>query len=196
MNWRTVQKNDQVAAGDRYQDSGMVVTNQSGGYIEPRTFKDYYNQILNIAGVRHFTFHALRHTFASRAMEQGMDVKTLSVLLGHYSVSFTLDTYAHVLNDHKVAGMALMEDLYTAESASAHELSYPIIVTMQEDGEMLLEAPDFPQVQFCGTDFGQGLQYMKDRLQEELLLASLPPVPTSPSQLSLASNQYLIQIPA
>ena len=37
---------------------------------------------------------------------------------------------------------------------------------------------------------------MKDRLQEELLLASLPPVPTSPSQLSLASNQYLIQIPA
>lgn len=196
MNWRTVQKNDQVAAGGRYQDSGMVVTNQLGGYIEPRTFKDYYNQILNIAGVRHFTFHALRHTFASRAMEQGMDVKTLSVLLGHYSVSFTLDTYAHVLNDHKVAGMALMEDLYTAESASAHELSYPIIVTMQEDGEMLLEAPDFPQVQFCGTDFGQGLQYMKDRLQEELLLASLPPVPTSPSQLSLASNQYLIQIPA
>ena len=82
-----------------------------------------------------------------------MDVKTLSVLLGHYSVSFTLDTYAHVLNDHKVAGMALMEDLYTAESASVHELFYPIIVTMQKEGEMLLEAPDFPQVQFCGTDF-------------------------------------------
>lgn len=196
MNWRTVQKNDQIATGDRYQDSGMIVTNQSGGYIEPRTFKDYYNQILNIAGLRHLTFHALRHTFASRAMEQGMDVKTLSVLLGHYSVSFTLDTYAHVLNDHKVAGMALMEDLYTAESASVHELFYPIIVTMQKEGEMLLEAPDFPQVQFCGTDFGQGLQYMKDRLQEELLLTSLPPVPTSPSQLSLASNQYLIQIPA
>ena len=195
MNWRTVQKNDQIATGDRYQDSGMIVTNQSGGYIEPRTFKDYYNQILNIAGLRHLTFHALRHTFASRAMEQGMDVKTLSVLLGHYSVSFTLDTYAHVLNDHKVEGMALMEDLYTAESASVHELFYPIIVTMQKEGEMLLEAPDFPQVQFCGTDFGQGLQYMKDRLQEELLLTSLPPVPTSPSQLSLASNQYLIQIP-
>ena len=153
MNWRTVQKNDQIATGDRYQDSGMIVTNQSGGYIEPRTFKDYYNQILNIAGLRHLTFHALRHTFASRAMEQGMDVKTLSVLLGHYSVSFTLDTYAHVLNDHKVAGMALMEDLYTAESASVHELFYPIIVTMQKEGEMLLEAPDFPQVQFCGTDF-------------------------------------------
>ena len=153
MNWRTVQKNDQIATGDRYQDSGMIVTNQSGGYIEPRTFKDYYNQILNIAGLRHLTFHALRHTFASRAMEQGMDVKTLSVLLGHYSVSFTLDTYAHVLNDHKVEGMALMEDLYTAESASVHELFYPIIVTMQKEGEMLLEAPDFPQVQFCGTDF-------------------------------------------
>ena len=55
-----------------------------------------------------------------------------------------------------------------------------------------VKVPFWPGVR---TDFGQGLQYMKDRLQEELLLTSLPPVPTSPSQLSLASNQYLIQIP-
>ncbi|MCD8050576.1 MAG: site-specific integrase, partial [Clostridiales bacterium] len=99
LRWRTVQEADRTAAGDRYQESGMIVTNPLGGYIEPRTFSDYYAQILALAGLPHFTFHALRHTFASRAMEQGMDEKTLSVLLGHYSVSFTLDTYAHVLDD-------------------------------------------------------------------------------------------------
>lgn len=110
--WKAVQDNDRALAGDNYCDSGMVVTNPLGGYIEPRTFKDYYNNILELAGLRHFTFHALRHTFASRAMEQGMDAKTLSVILGHYSVSFTLDTYAHVLNAHKIQGMALMENLY------------------------------------------------------------------------------------
>ena len=51
--------------------------------IEPRTFKDYYNQMLGLSGLPHFTFHALRHTFASRATEEGMDMKTLSVIMGH-----------------------------------------------------------------------------------------------------------------
>ena len=69
--WREIQQQDKTNAGDSYVESGFIVTNPYGGYIEPRTFKDYYNQILAISGLRHFTFHALRHTFASRAMEQG-----------------------------------------------------------------------------------------------------------------------------
>jgi len=110
--WKKVQQDDAALMGDAYQDSGMIVTNQYGGYIEPRTFKDYYNQILELSGLPHFTFHALRHTFATRALEQGMDAKTLSVLLGHYSVSFTLDTYAHVLDSQKKDAMSLMEELF------------------------------------------------------------------------------------
>lgn len=83
-----------------------------GGYIEPDTFRSYYKKLLAAAGLRLFTFHALRHTFATSALEQGMDAKTLSVLLGHYSVAFTLDTYAHVLDDHKRENMALMAGLF------------------------------------------------------------------------------------
>ena len=93
----------------------------------PCTFKDYNNhQILQASGLRHFTFHALRHTFASRAMEQGMDPKTLSEIMGHYSVSFTLDTYAHVLNGHKQEAVALLGDLFTAQPQST---VYPLVVT-------------------------------------------------------------------
>ena len=46
-------------------------------------------------------FHALRHTFSTRALEVGMDYKTLSEILGHSSVGITLDLYAHSLNEHK-----------------------------------------------------------------------------------------------
>ena len=70
LSWKSVQANDRISAGEQYCDSGMLVTNQFEGYIEPRTFKDYYNQILELGGMRHFTFHALRHTFASRAMSK------------------------------------------------------------------------------------------------------------------------------
>lgn len=51
--------------------------------------------LLKDADIGHFTFHALRHTFATRALERGMDYKTLSAILGHYSVAFTMDTYGH-----------------------------------------------------------------------------------------------------
>ncbi|MBR3870288.1 MAG: site-specific integrase [Clostridia bacterium] len=113
QSWNAIQNADRLAAAENYEQSGFIVTNPMGKYIEPRTFKDYYNQILQLSGLQHFTFHALRHTFASRAMEQGMDAKTLSMILGHSSVSFTLDTYTHVLDTHKREGMALMEELYT-----------------------------------------------------------------------------------
>ena len=114
--WQSVQEQDRMLAGNAYQDLGMVVSNPLGLYIEPRTFKDHYDQILKAAGIGHFTFHALRHTFATRALEQKMDSKTLSTILGHYSVSFTLDTYAHVLDAHKREGMKLMEELYEMQS--------------------------------------------------------------------------------
>ena len=195
MNWRNIQRNDQAMAGDQYQDSGMVVTNPFGGFIEPRTFKDQYDQILALAGLRHFTFHALRHTFASRAMEQGMDAKTLSVLLGHASVSFTMDTYAHVLTDYKKESMALMEDLYSMDQTPLQEVSYSVIVTTLSDGSMQFDVPDFPEVKYSGTDMPQGLQYIKERLQEEKLISIFPPSPTPSNQIELQPGQLLLQIP-
>ena len=46
-------------------------------------------------------FHSLRHTFATRALECGMDVKTLSEILGHKNATVTLNRYAHSLMEHK-----------------------------------------------------------------------------------------------
>ena len=125
-----------------------------------------------------------------------MDAKTLSVILGHASVSFTMDTYAHVLTDYKKENMTLMEELFDmGQPVVQQEMSYPVITTTQVDGTLLFQAPDFPGIEFTGTDMGQGLQVMKEQIQEEKLVSIFPIVPTPPSQISLQSNQFLLQIP-
>lgn len=192
--WRNIQMQDKAVAGDAYQESGYIVTNELGGYIEPRTFRDYYLQILTIAGLRHFKFHALRHTFASRALEQGMDSKTLSAIMGHYSVSFTLDTYAHVLDDHKQVGMALMGDLFEMQPSVPAEIFYPVLVTTFDDFSVELVSLNFPDVNYVGDNMAEGLQFIKESIHEKSLTegnyatgqATVPPV--------LESNQMLLNL--
>ncbi len=73
-----------------------------------------------------------------------MDSKTLSVLLGHYSVSFTLDTYAHVLDSQKIDSMGLMADLLNLPDTEIQPNAYSIIVSPKSDGSFYFSAPDFP----------------------------------------------------
>lgn len=193
QNWAEIQRQDKLAVANEYVESGFIVTNYNGSFIEPRTFKDYYNQILEISGLRHFTFHALRHTFASRAMEQGMDAKTLSMILGHYSVSFTLDTYTHVLDDHKHESMALMDELFI-ENNSVKSTLYPVVITMQEDGMMSFEIPGIPQISHTNNNVQMGVQFIKDNLNEELLTSVFPISIVPKEQIVLEPNQILIQI--
>ena len=64
-----------------------------------RSKKYIHKKILKDAGLPHIRFHDLRHTFATTALQNGVDVKTVSSMLGHYSAGFTLDTYTHITND-------------------------------------------------------------------------------------------------
>lgn len=66
-----------------------------------RGYQDLYRRTLKKIGVRYLKFHSLRHTFATRAVESGMDVKTLSELMGHSNVSITLNCYAHCQLEQK-----------------------------------------------------------------------------------------------
>ncbi|MGN1134773.1 MAG: tyrosine-type recombinase/integrase [Oscillospiraceae bacterium] len=90
-----------------YNDN-YLLRSSIGGPAEPKTLQDTFKRILKDAGIADANFHSLRHTFATRAIEKGVDVKTLSVILGHSSVNFTLDRYAHVLDKQKRETMELL----------------------------------------------------------------------------------------
>ena len=61
----------------------------------PDSIVNLHKIILKDAGLPHIRFHDLRHTFATLALQNGVDVKTVSSMLGHYDAGFTLRTYTH-----------------------------------------------------------------------------------------------------
>lgn len=80
--------------------------------MEPRTLQRFYQNILKRADVKYRKFHTIRHTFATRALEMGVDVKTVSELLGHATVTTTLNIYAHSLMEQKKKAIAKLSTLY------------------------------------------------------------------------------------
>lgn len=70
-------------------------------YIEPRTLQNKFKKYIEKSGVENVNFHALRHTFATRAIENGMDVKSVSEILGHSTVKMTLEKYVHITMEQK-----------------------------------------------------------------------------------------------
>ena len=77
-------------------DSEYVFPSPTGGPISPDSVIQMLHRVLKRAGLPKVRFHDLRHTFATVALQNGVDIKTVSGMLGHYSAGFTLDTYAHV----------------------------------------------------------------------------------------------------
>lgn len=80
--------------------------------LEPRTMQYRFKRILDAAGIDSRNFHILRHTFATNCVESGMDVKALSVILGHSDVKITLNRYVHPTMDSKRRQMGKLPDFY------------------------------------------------------------------------------------
>lgn len=85
--------------------SPYVVENKKGERMSIRSYQYMFEKLTERAGVRKLNFHALRHTFATRAIECGMDIKTVSDIMGHQNASITLNRYAHCMLDHKIEMM-------------------------------------------------------------------------------------------
>ena len=73
-----------------------IFPSPNGGPISPDSVQNMLNRVLKRAGLPKIRVHDLRHTFATLALQNGVDIKTVSGMLGHYSAGFTLDTYTHV----------------------------------------------------------------------------------------------------
>ena len=83
-----------------------------------------------------------------------MDYKTLSAILGHYSVAFTMDTYVHSMDEHKRHEMDKMDDMFGMQySISVENQPYPVLCTLSPDG-CTAHVPDFPKIDSTDTHTG------------------------------------------
>ncbi len=89
-----------------------ILTGFENKFIEPRNYENIFKRILKECQLENIHFHALRHTFATRAVEANFDIKTLSELLGHSNVSITLNKYVHSSMELKKKNMDKLNPLY------------------------------------------------------------------------------------
>ena len=83
--------------------------------MEPRNMENRFKAVTNKCDIHNVNFHALRHTFATRGIELGFDVKSLSEILGHASVNITMNRYVHPSMDLKQKNMNLLSELLTTK---------------------------------------------------------------------------------
>lgn len=88
------------------------LTNTAEQFLEPRIMQYRFKRVLAAASIGDANFHALRHTFATRCIEAGFDVKTLSEILGHANVSITMNRYVHPSIDLKKQNMDKLSPLF------------------------------------------------------------------------------------
>ena len=90
------QAEGRLLLGQAYQKHGLVFAQADGTPIDPRRINLYFTQALKRAGLPAIRLHDARHTYATWMLEQGVSPKVVQTMLGHSSISITLDVYSHV----------------------------------------------------------------------------------------------------
>ncbi|WP_275713628.1 tyrosine-type recombinase/integrase [Caproiciproducens sp. CPB-2] len=107
------QQDEITAEFPGYNPQSYVFVTAEGNRFDPRTFQDLFHREVKAAEIKNANFHCLRHTFATRSIENGMDILVLSKVLGHAKPSTTLNMYGHVLTEHKKDSMQKISSLYS-----------------------------------------------------------------------------------
>lgn len=95
-----------------YAPGAFLLTGESKRFMEPRTIQNHFKRILCDCGIQNANFHTTRHTFATRCIELGFDVKSLSEILGHAGVAITMNRYVHPTMTFKAENMNRFSSLF------------------------------------------------------------------------------------
>ena len=93
---RRLQESQKRLAGEAWENSGLVFTNEMGHHLSAQTVYLHFKKLAGQAGFPSARFHDLRHFYAVASLQSGDDIKTVQENLGHHTAAFTLDVYGHV----------------------------------------------------------------------------------------------------
>lgn len=96
----------------RFRQDGQEYVLKSSKPMEPRTYQNHFKKYLEKINAPNYNFHILRHTFATNCIDSGMDIKSLSEILGHSNVQITLNRYVHPSMDTKRKYINALSDDY------------------------------------------------------------------------------------
>ena len=103
-----------LASGTDWQDHGLVFCNPAGGPLDPSWQRQVFYRVLKDTGLPAIRFHDLRHTAATLLLAQGVHPKVVSEMLGHATITLTLDTYSHLVPVLHAQAAAAMDALLGA----------------------------------------------------------------------------------
>ena len=95
-----------------YDDQGFVFTEVDGSLLRQKGFMEEYHVFLKKYGISDIRFHDLRHTFATLLIEEGESAKVIQELLGHSTITITMDIYTHVSKKGKKNAISKLDNLF------------------------------------------------------------------------------------
>jgi integrase len=107
---KELQNKNKEILGEDYVDTGFVCCEPDGSIVDPSTYSKRFSQILKKHNFKAIRFHDLRHSFATNLIRLGVPINTVSKMLGHSSVTITLDIYAHVLEEMQQDAVIKMDE--------------------------------------------------------------------------------------
>lgn len=102
---------------------GLVFTNELGGFIEPRNLTRKFYSLIRAAKIPNANLHSLRHSYATRLLEMGVSPKVVQEILGHSTITLTLDTYSHVMPELKRDAADKLSSLFDKKPEKLHQKS-------------------------------------------------------------------------
>ena len=98
-----------------YLDNDLVFARIDGRYLDSRAVSEQFLRLLKKYDIPKVRFHDLRHTYATLLMESGVQAKVVQELMGHSSISTTLDIYTHVSEDLKTESIIGVETVFQGQ---------------------------------------------------------------------------------